>query len=224
MTTATLRTPRQTRGQQLTALRVVALALMWIALWGAWIPGEVVSLNQNALDLAEWSTRLEVVRFGGLRLLPDFLRLAVALGIVTLAVSFSSIRPLLLRWSLRAVAALPGLIMLPPYAGVASLVWWVDPSQYLARFGAALVLWLGIAACLIIDGLPEGFQDGLLIGLSVGALALASWAFLMLRGAFADHYPGPVGLGWGYIGFCWALLLTVALSALRWQLGRSAAA
>ena len=67
-------------------LTVLALLVAWAGAWAAWVPHRSLGLTQNAIDLAEWSTFLPEVRFGGLRTMPEMLRLAITLCSVALAV------------------------------------------------------------------------------------------------------------------------------------------
>ena len=64
---------------------IAGLLLAWLGLWGAWVTHRVVSLRQNALDFAEWATYLPVVRSGEITLMPDILRLGVALAVIRLS-------------------------------------------------------------------------------------------------------------------------------------------
>jgi hypothetical protein len=192
-------------------LTVLALLVAWAGVWAAWVPHRSLGLAQNAIDLAEWSTFLPEVRFGGLRVMPDLLRLAVTLASVALAVAAGSLENRWLRWALRLVAILPGIVLLPPYPHLLQL-WWSE--SYGLRFIAAAV---GLSALLVgglSDHLPAWAHRALLIGLSLAAVALGLRAFLVLRAQFAAYYPEPVLLGRGVLMFLAGLLIAALLQAL----------
>lgn len=187
---------------------VVALATAWLSVWGAWIPHHTAGLTQNAIYLADWSDILTDVRFGPLAHIPNMLRLAVALAVVGLCVALRGVRSPWLRWGLRALAVLPGLVLLPPYPQVLSL--WRS-EVYGARFVVAAVLWVGAAACLLLDLLPAQARRVLVAVFATGALALGAWAFLALRGPFSAHYAARVLPGWGVLIFCAGLAAAAGL-------------
>jgi hypothetical protein len=189
----------------------VVLALLaagWLGIWGAWIPHPTAALTQNALDLAEWATFLSDVRYGGLRLMPEVLRLGVALSVVALGVAAGSIEPWPLRWLVRLGAAIPGLIMLPPYPSLLNPI----GSGYKWRMVAALVLWLGVGLTLFSDRLGWRRRSGLVAALSGLAAVAGWWAYLALRGPFQAHYTHTLPPGWGVVIFGLGLVATAGLS------------
>lgn len=187
---------------------IAALALAWLGIWGAWIPHHTASLTQNAIYLADWSDILTDVRLGPLAHIPNVLRLAVALAVVALCLSLRGVRSPWLRWGLRALAVLPGFVLLPPYPQVLSL--WRS-EVYGARFVVAAVLWVGAAACLLLDLLPAQARRVLAAVFATGALALGAWAFLALRGPFSAHYAARILPGWGVLIFCAGLAAAAGL-------------
>ena len=90
---------------------LVMLLLVWIGIWGAWIPARTASLTQHALYLAEWSTILPESRYGGLAYLAEVLRLSTALAVVALAIGVGMLRSLSARWVIRVLASVPGLVL-----------------------------------------------------------------------------------------------------------------
>lgn len=190
-------------------LALAALAVAWGGLWGAWAPHQTAGLTLSAFDLAYWAGVLPEVRSGALGAAPDALRLAAALAVVALGVSAGAIRNRWLRWALRAVAALPGLILLPPYPFVLDL--W-HSEAYGRRFVIAAGLWLGVAAGALSDRLPAPARRGLLAVLALAAAGLGAWAFAVLRPPFAARYAQPIPPGWGVVAFAGGLMLAAALS------------
>ena len=201
------------KASRLDRAGLVAVLAAWLGVWGAWIPHKTVSLTQNALNLAEWSTMLNDVRFGPYAQTPDMLRLAVALASVALAVAAGFAGRPWVRWGLRAAALLPGLVLFPPYPYFLSL--WRSP-QFGGRFVIAVVLWLGVAASFAADRLPGRQRRGLVVLLTVLALALGGRAHLVLRGPFSAHYNAALLPGWGLVVFVLGLL--AAAAAHGWAL------
>jgi hypothetical protein len=150
-------------------LTVLALLAAWAGAWAAWIPHRSLGLTQNAIDLAEWSTFLPEVRFGGLRLMPEMLRLAVTLCSVALAVAAGALENRWLRWAARLLAFLPGIVLLPPYPHLLQL-WWSE--SYGLRFVAALVGLLSPLVGVLADRLPAWARRALLIGVSLAAVGV----------------------------------------------------
>lgn len=193
------------KGLQWRKVGVLVLLLVWIGMWGAWIPAQTAALTQNALYLAEWSTILPESRFGGLAYLAEVLRLSVALAVVALAVGVGALESLSARWLMRVVACLPGLVILPPYPELLNL-WWSD--SYGSRFVVAVVLFAGVLLSVVTDVLPGKLQRWLMSGLSLAAAALAIWAFFSLRVPFEARYTGTLMPGWGFILFVGGLAVT----------------
>ncbi len=186
-------------------IALAALALAWVGIWGAWIPHKTASLTQNAIYLADWSDVLPQVYAGPLAGTPNMLRLALALAIVALAAALRSVRHVGMRWGLRALAALPGLVLLPPYPHVLAL--W-HSETYGMRFIVAMVLWVGVAASVLMDLLPPKIHCGLIGALSIGAAGLGAWSFFMLRRPFEEHYAHTIPPGWGMVVFVISLIAT----------------
>jgi hypothetical protein len=184
---------------------VLLLLLVWIGMWGAWIPARTVGLTQNAFYLAEWSTLLPELRFGGLAYLAEVLRLSVALAVVALAVSVGVVKSPLARWAIRMIACLPGLVILPPYPEVLNL-WW--SASYGNRFIVATVLFGGVLLSALTDLLPTRLQRWLVSGLSLAAAGLGIWAFFSLRVPFEACYTGVILPGWGFGVFVGGLMVT----------------
>lgn len=192
----------------LDAAALAALALAWVGLWGAWVPHTTAGLTQNAFVLAYWSGVLPEVRWGRLGFMPDAVRLAIALAVVALALAAGAIRSPWLRWAVRLVALVPGLILLPPYPFVLDL-WRSD--VYGRRFVIAAAAWLGVAAAALVDRLPDAVRRALIIVLALAGAGLGIRAFAALRGPFAARYAAPIPPGWGFVLFAGGLLAAALL-------------
>ncbi len=190
-------------------LAILALALAWVGLWGAWIPHKTAGLTQNAVDLASWSGLLMDVQSGPLGAVPDLLRLGIALGLLALAVAAGALNNAALRWAARIAAALPGLVLLPPYPAV--LRPWT--AEALPRFLIAAGLWLGIAASLLVKRLPPRIRRTAAAALAIGGAALGGWTFALLRKPYTAHYAAPIPPGWGVAAFVGGLAIAAALEA-----------
>lgn len=194
-----------TKSLRLESVGVVVLLLVWIGVWGTWIPGRTASLTQNALYLAEWSTILPESRLGGLAYLAEMLRLSVALAVVALAIGVGVLRRPLARWSIRLVACLPGLVILPPYPEILNL--WQSAS-YGNRFIVAAVLFAGVLLSIITDFFPRNLRRWLVSILCLVAAGLGIWAFSSLRVLFETRYTGTLMPGWGFGLFVGGLVVT----------------
>lgn len=210
-----MRKPEESWASAVKALRpewiaLAALALVWAGIWGAWIPHKTASLTQNAIYLADWSDVLPQVYAGPLAGVPNVLRLAVGLAVAALAVALGLVRHVGARWGLRALASLPGLVLLPPYPHVLAL--WRSET-YSLRFVVAMVLWVGVAASALTDLLPFKARCGLIGALSIGAAGLGVWAFFTLRRPFEEHYAHAIPPGWGMAAFVIGLMVAALLQA-----------
>jgi hypothetical protein len=190
-------------------LAILALALAWGGVWGAWIPHKTAGLTQNAVDLAQWSGLLMDVQSGPLGPVPDLLRVGIALGLLALAVAAGALENAALRWAARIAAALPGLVLLPPYPAV--LRPWT--AEALPRFLIAAGLWTGIAASLLMKRLHPRTRRTAAAALAIGGAALGGWTFTLLHKPFTAHYAAPIPPGWGVAAFVGGLVIAAALEA-----------
>ena len=191
-------------------LSVAVLCVVWIGIWGPWIPDRAAALSQNALYLAEWSGVLPDVPSGLVMSMPDLLRLAVMLSALALFVVLGAVRFGWVRWAMRGFAALVGLVLLPPYPFVLQL--W--SGSYGTQFTIAVVVFVGLGASLLVDRLTVQVRRSIVIGLSVCAAGLGAWAFLKLRLPFEAHYAAPIMPGWGALAFVGGLAAAVLLEAV----------
>jgi hypothetical protein len=179
--------------------------LVWVGIWGAWIPAKTASLTQNALYLAEWSTILPESRLGGLAYLAEVLRSAVAAAVVALAISVGALKRPLVRWSIRLAACLPGLVILPPYPEILNL--WRSAS-YGIRFIVAAALFAGILFSIFTDVFPRQLRRWLVSVLCLVSAGLGIWAFFSLQILFEVRYTDTLPPGWGFGLFVGGLLIT----------------
>lgn len=180
-------------------ITLIGLAAAWLGLWGAWVPHDTASLSQNLFYLAEWSTFLPGVRSGEIRLAPEALRLAAALGIAALMIAAQSIERGWARWLLRLALGLPVIIVLmPPYPDFLQM-WW-SPS-YGARFGADSVLIIVLAASIFAGRVPTGARRILVAVLCALGLASAVVGLVYLLPPFQADYSEPLSAGWGLAAF-----------------------
>lgn len=196
---------------------LAVLIFVWVGVWGAWIGHKTVALTQNAIDLAEWSDYLTDVRFGELAGTPDRLRLAVGLAMVVLALGAGAVSNGWIRWGIRLLAAVPVVVMLPPYPFLLDL-WWSD--SYGVRFIVAVLALVGIAANVIVDRLPGLVRRISIIVLSVLGVGLGMWAFFVLRSPFEAHYASSITPGWGALLFWVGLVLASAFQIVATYAGK----
>jgi len=200
---------------QLEHIGLAALALAIIGVWGAWIFNAPVALTQNAFYLAEWSTFLLDVRYGGLRAAPEILRAGIALAALGGAVALAIIPNFWRRWAARLALIPIGLNLLPPYPDVFSL-WW-SPS-YGGRFMAASILWLGLAACLWLDRRSVKLRRWVIVGCVLASMGSAGWGYGQLIRPFEAHYALTLRPGWGLIVFFAGLLISAGVNLrLQWS-------
>jgi hypothetical protein len=194
----------------------VALLLVWVGIWGAWIGHKTVALTQNAIDLAEWSDYLTDVRFGELAGTPDRLRLSVGLAMIALAGGAGAISNRWLRWAACLLATLPVITLFPPYPFLLDL-WWSD--SYGVRFTIALFALIGIAVSAIFDRLTGPVRQISVAVLGMLSAVLGMWAFFVLRPPFEAHYASPIDPGWGALLFWGGLAVAVGFEIAAAYMG-----
>jgi hypothetical protein len=203
--------------RRMDQLSSAALALSWLGIWGAWIAHPDAGLTLDAVDLAEWAGFLTDVRSGPLGAMPSLLRLGIALMAVALAVSAAGLTRQWLRWPTRIVAAVPGLMLLPPYPYF--LQPWRSP-EYGIRFVVAMVLWLGVLAACWAGRLRPAIRRLVVVALSVGAAGAGLVAYLALRRPFQAHYAAHLPPGWGVIIFAGGLAIAAGCQLAAWIAAR----
>jgi len=183
----------------------------WIGLWGAWIPHPTAALAHNAIDLAEWAGFLSDVRFGSLHGMPDVLRMGIAAASVALALSAGALEKPLSRWSVRLLALIIVIVLLPPYPQVFDL--WRSEG-YGTRFLVAAGAFIGLVVSGGVDFAPVGVRRIGIALASVMGIWQALRAYLAFRPPFAAHYaypvPHPIPPGWGVLLFVGGLVVACA--------------
>jgi hypothetical protein len=163
--------------------------------------------------MAEFVKFLPGILDGSLRLtrqwfyLPPF---AITVSIALLIGSQSLHYARLLR-ALGLLLAIPvSLQLLPPAWSPSSLM----TAEFRAQTLALAVSWLLLAGSWLLGRLPSWLLGSLGAGLSLIALALPAWQFLVAKPAIDAVYGVPPLAGWG-IFLCFAgLAVTAAASAM----------
>ncbi len=189
-------------------IAIGALLASCLGAWGAWIFNTSVGLTQNAFYLAEWSTFLPDVRYGSLRAVPDILRLAVMLGALSLAISVGYVHNWWGRWAIRLLLVPIGINLLPPYPDILSL-WW--SLSYGGRFVVAMLFWIGLAACLVLDRVNTKLRHWPIIVLAAGGVGCAIWSYVQLLPPFQAHYASALLPGWGLAVFLAGLIIAAGI-------------
>jgi hypothetical protein len=186
-------------------LGAISLSTLLVALagyWSPWLSHPAAALRLSGYDLAEWVTFLPGVRDGSLPLsrLIFLLPLACLALLVGLAAHAgprrNSWRALLPAsaggWGLWALAAVCGLLVLPPYEAFRNPEYW---PEYQTQFWVTCISLAGVAA----SGLaPRQAVGWLQIALAAAGAGCGAWALLTLRPAANEllNATWPVGLGW----------------------------
>jgi hypothetical protein len=185
------------------------LLVSWAAIWGAWIFAPSVSLRLNAFTLSEWATFLNDARYGDLRIVPDVMRLALALAPVTFAISARWLPSRYWQWGMRLLVVPIILLLLPPYPDFFQL--WMSPS-YGGRFLTMTIAAGGLVTSFFADRLTEKAVKIVVTGLCLVTLGCAIYSFAALLGPFQAHFARPLYPGWAFIVFCCGLVGAVGLS------------
>lgn len=201
---------------QLTMVRwllPIGWGLAAMGFLGPWISHPTAALTLSGVDMAEFVKFLPGILDGSLRLtrqwfyLPPF---AITVSIALLIGSQSLHYARLLR-ALGLLLAIPvSLQLLPPAWSPSSLM----TAEFRAQTLALGVSWLLLAGSWLLGRLPSWLLGSLGAGLSLIALALPAWQFLVAKPAIDAVYGVPPLAGWG-IFLCFAgLAVTAAASAM----------
>jgi hypothetical protein len=170
---------------------------------GAWIFDPAISLRLNAFYLSEWATFLNDVRYGNLKMIPEFMRLSAALATAALAISARWSPSIIWRLAIRTLAIPVILLLLPPYPDFFQL--WMSPS-YGGRFLTMMVAAVGLAASFLTDKAAEKPIQLAVIGLCLLATGCAIFSYSALLQPFQAHFARTIWPGWAFVTFCVALL------------------
>ena len=198
----------------------IGWCLAAIGLGGPWISHPTAALALTGVDMAEFVKFLPGVLDGSLRLarqwfyLPPF---AITVSIALLIGSHSlHYTKLLLAMGL--LLAIPvSLQLLPPAWSPSSLM----TAEFRAQTIALGISWLLLASFWLLRRLPSSLLGSLSAALSLIAMVLPAWQFLIAKPAIDEVYGTPPGAGWGLFLCLTGLTVTAAASALFAPMTRS---
>lgn len=198
----------------------IGWCLAAIGFLGPWVSHPTASLALTGVDMAEFVKFLPGVLDGTLKLtrqwfyLPPF---AITVNIAFLIGSDSLHYSKLLR-ILGLLLAIPvSLQLLPPAWSPASLM----TAEFRAQTIALGSSWLLLASFWLMKRLPSWLPVSLSAALSLIALVLPVWQFLIAKPAIEQVYGAPPGTGWGLFLCLIGVAVTAAASALFALMTRS---
>lgn len=190
----------------------MGLAIAAVGLTLPWTYNGSSALSFSAFDLAEWTTLVPEVRYGGNAMaLPQNLRLLVVL--LMFAMSLLPNRRFSMGWFACALIGLAGFVgLLPPFE------YFIDPrtgfrgdSNYNQLMTLALI---GLGAVILgLSGLLWRFKRIVIPLLVVGMVLLALSSATESLSYLNRYVPAQTGIGVGV--FCSGLLLTGLTLFLR---------
>ena len=191
----------------------IGWCLAAVGFLGPWVSHPTAALALTGVDMAEFAKFLPGVLDGSLKLtrqwfyLPPF---AITVSIALLIGSHSLHYSKLLR-ALGLLLAIPvSLQLLPPAWSPSSLM----TAEFRAQTIALGISWLLLASFWLGRRLPAWLLGSLGAALSVIALVLPMWQFLIAKPAIDEVYGAPQGAGWGLLLCLTGLASTAAASAL----------
>ena len=191
----------------------VGWCLAAIGFLGPWVSHPTTALTLAGADMAEFVKFLPGVLDGSLKLTRQWFYLPPFAIAVSIALLIGSRR---LRYSrlFRTVGlllAVPiSLQLLPPAWSPSSLM----TAEFRAQTIALGISWLLLASFWLLRRLPAWLLGSLGAALSVSALVLPMWQFLIAKPAIDEVYGAPQGAGWGLLLCLTGLAITAAASAL----------
>jgi hypothetical protein len=205
----------------LTAVRwllPIGWGLATLGFLGPWIAHPTAALSLSGGDMAEFVKFLPGVLDGSLRLvrqlfyLPPF---AVTVSIALL-VGFDGLHyARFLRAAALLLAVLLSLQLLPPAWSPSSLL----TAEFRTQTVALGICWLLLVCFWLMRRLPAWLLGSLSAALSVLAIVLPAWQFLVAKPAIDNVYGSPPGAGWGMI-LCFTGLAVVAAASAVSALSR----
>lgn len=206
-------TARQRR--ELTAVRVL-LPLGWalaaLGFFGPWIAHQTVGLILSGVDMGEFVKFLPGALDGTVPIYRQLFYLPPVAICLSIALLVSSKR-LRLLWLVRAlafcIAVLASLQLLPPAWSPSSLL---SPEFRLQAIALA-ACWIFLVASWLLASLPPWLAGSLSAILSLAALSLAWWQYLVVKPSINEVYGTPPPTGWG-LPVCLAGLLIMAVASL----------
>lgn len=191
----------------------IGWCLAAVGFLGPWVWHPTAALALTGVDMAEFVKFLPGLLDGSLRLtrqwfyLPPF---AVTVSIALLIGSHSLHYSKLLR-VLGLFLAIPvSLQLLPPAWSPASLM----TAEFRVQTIALGLSWLLLASFWLLRRLPSWLLGSLSAALSLMALVLPVWQFLIAKPAIDEVYGTPPGTGWGVLLCLTGVTITAAAGAL----------
>jgi hypothetical protein len=181
--------------------------------FGPWIAHQTAALTLSGVDMGEFVKFLPSVVDNSLQVTRQFFYLppvAVTVSIALLSGRDELGYPRSLRAFMLLVAIPISLQLLPPAWAPSILL----TSEFRLQTIALGLCWLLLAASWLLGRLPSWLVGSLGTGLSLGALILSLWQFLVARPAISELYRTPPGVGWGVFLCLAGLALTAAASVV----------
>jgi hypothetical protein len=188
----------RTRGR-LTIVRLL-LPLGWllagVGYYGPWVMHQTAALTLSGVDMGELVKFLPGVADGSLvvsRQIFYLPPLAVVFGVALLAGSERLHFPRVGQVLMLGFAVPVSLQLLPPAWSPASLM----STEFRLQTVALGVCWLLLAGFWLVGRLPPQVTGALSASLSLAAIILSAWQFLMVKAAIDAVYYRPPAAGWG---------------------------
>jgi len=206
-----------TRSGRLLSVMRLLLPVGWVlaavGYFGPWIAHQAAALTLSGVDVGEFVKFLPSVVDGSLAVTRQLFYLPPFAIVVSIAL-LSNLAELNYPWPLRAfmlLVAIPvSLQLLPPAWAPSTLL---VAEFRLQTFGLG-ICWLLLAASWLLGRLTPWLVGALSAGISLGALTLPSWQFLVAKPAVNELYRIPPTIGWGVFLCLVGLALMTAASTV----------
>ena len=200
---------------RLTAVRWL-LPLGWVAAivgyFGPWIAHGTAALTLSGVDMGEFVKFLPQVLDGSLSVMRELFYLPPFAVVASVALMIGS-RVLRYPWSFRVLillAAVPvSLQLLPPAWSLGAL----SSPEFRLQTIALVVSWALLASFWVLGRLPPWLAGTLTAALSLSALVLSGWQYLLVKPAIDLVYGTAPGIGWGIL-VCLSGLAVMAIAAV----------
>jgi hypothetical protein len=199
----------------LTGVRFL-LPLGWllaaIGYYGPWIAHSTAALTLSGVDMAEFVKFLPGALDGTLRIARQLFYLPPLAVVVSIALLIGAQR-LGFPWPVRAfflVLAVPiSLQLLPPAWSIASLT----SAEFRLQTIALGIAWLLLAGFWLWGRLPSWLTGSPSALLSLAALGLSFWQYVIAKPAIDRVYGTPPSVGWGFL-LCMVGLLAISAASV----------
>lgn len=193
-------------------LLLVGWALTAIGYYGPWIAQPTAALTLSGVDMGEFVKFLPGVLDGSLSALRQLFYLPPFAVVVSVALLVGS-RRLRFSWAARAPAlllAVPvSLQLLPPAWSPSSL----STPEFRLQTAALGLCWLLLAGFWLLGRLPPWLAGSLSALLSILAMVMPAWQFLLVKPDIDEVYHLPPPVGWGF-ALCLAGLALMTAGSL----------